>query len=303
MSEKQDKKVDAKAKPQSLLDRAIAIPEDEVMPWEEIVLPSQGAYYDGMVPDGRVSVRAMGIAAEKILATQRLAQSGQAMDLLFDNCVRFPETDGSKFNPVNLLVGDRIFLLYYIRGITYGNMYEFVVKCVNEDCGQASTHEYDLNLLSKTIMRPSKNIGHEPFNVLLPIMSKRLGAEFNVKVRMMRGYDLQGMLAKSRVRRVQSVGVRTRGGESTPATVDDTLEENLNMLIVEAGGDNNRRKIRQLLGKMHATDTSAIREFLRKNSPGIDTSIIVTCSSCSFEMTMELPITEGFFRPASSSRH
>jgi len=74
--------------PQDILDKVLQLQPDQVMPWEEVVLPSQGLYYDGAVPDGRVKVRPMGLDAEKILATQRLAQSGKSIEWLFRKCVQ-----------------------------------------------------------------------------------------------------------------------------------------------------------------------------------------------------------------------
>jgi hypothetical protein len=276
-------------KPQDILDVVLNMPEDKVMPWEDVVLPSRGLYYDGAVPDGRVKVRPMGLAADKILATQRLAQSGKSIDWLFRKCVQFPD---SKFDPLSLLAGDRIFLLYYLRGITHGNMYEFVVKCTNAECEQSSTHEYDLNLLSSTITNPETSLGTEPFKVVLPHMSKVAGSDFWVKVRFMRGYDMQSMLNQRKmVRKVQGKAIEA---------IDDTIEDNLNMLIVEAMGSEDRMKIKGLISRLHASDTAAIREFLRKNSPGIDTITTAQCPNCSNEMKMELPITESFFRPTSS---
>ena len=44
-------------------------------------------------------------------------------------------------------------------------------------------------------------------------------------------------------------------------------------------------------------DTAAIREWLRENTPGIDSTVTITCPSCDTSFTVELPITESFFRP------
>lgn len=279
--------------PENILDKVISVPIDDVLPWEEVTLPSKGLYYDGAVPGGRVQVRPMGLFADKILATQRLAQSGKSLDWLFKKCVKFPG-DG-QFDPLNLLAGDRIFLLYYLRGITHGNEYEFIVKCTNEDCGVATTSSYDLNNLSKTIIRPTELSGGEPFKVSLPYLSKAYNTDFWVKVRFLRGYDMQNMLTQKKI--VRKVG---GGPVRSVDAVDETLEDNLNMLIVEAMGSTDRVKIKELVSRMHASDTAAIREFLKDNSPGIDTTITVNCSTCGTEMRMELPITEQFFRPTPS---
>jgi hypothetical protein len=283
------------------LEKVLAMPEDQVFPWEEVVLPSEGYYYDNAVPGGRVQVRPMGIFADKILATQRLAQSGQSLDWLFRKCVKFPVGD---FNPLNLLAGDRIFLLYYLRGITHGNNYEFIVRCTNEDCGQTHTSEYDLNQLQRTIIKPKYSLGTEPFKIVLPHMSKLSKTDFWVKVRLLRGYDMQQMLTGRKVfKKIQATGRNASDKNfiaNSEVDTDQTLEDNLNMLIIEAMGSTDKVKIKNLVSKLHSSDTATIREFIKDNSPGIDTAIAVTCPSCSQEMRMELPITESFFRPKAA---
>jgi hypothetical protein len=121
---------------------------------------------------------------------------------------------------------------------------------------------------------------------------------------LLRGYDMQSMLSHKRV--VKKIGnVGRLPNEKTgmgSESIDETLEDNLNMLIVEAMGSTDKAKIRELIGRLHASDTATIREFLKDNSPGIDTSIVVNCSACGQEMRMELPITESFFRPTVTRR-
>lgn len=284
-----------------VLDFILAKDEDELLPWEDVQLPSEGLYYDGKIPDGYISVRPMGIAAEKILATARLAQSGKSLDWLFRKCVRF----SNEFDPLDLLAGDRIFLLYYLRGITHGNMYEFAATCPNVDCGVTNTHPYDLNDLIRTKIKPNRDIGEEPFKVILPHLSEVAGREVWVKIRLLRGYDLQDLIGGRTMRKKVQGGARTRLPREKVHTqpnesIDETLSKNLSMVITEAMGVQARQKIDALVNRMHSKDTATIREFLRENSPGIDTSIYVTCPDCGFEASMDLPITEGFFRPAVS---
>ncbi len=43
----------------------------------EIILPSQGLYYGGKIPEGKVQIRPMGLHTEKIFATPRLAMTAR----------------------------------------------------------------------------------------------------------------------------------------------------------------------------------------------------------------------------------
>lgn len=286
-----------------LVDLIISKKDDEIIPWESVYLPSRGLYYDGKIPDGKVEVRAMGLFAEKILATQRLAQTGKALDYMFQKCVKFP----TSFDPLDLLAGDRIFLLYYIRGITYGNEYEFSITCSNASCGAVSIHTYDLNELASTQTIADPSIGEEPFMVKLPHMSKQFGKDIWVGIRFLRGRDIQRMMTHNRnIERITDNRARTRSrhqkkeaDEASPIAIDQTLEQNLNLVIVSIMGVTDPVKIRQFVSKLHSRDTTEIREFLREKSPSIDTTVEITCPECKQDFTVDLPISDSFFRPAT----
>lgn len=290
---------------EEFLARLLAVPEDKLIPWEDCWLPSRGLYYGW--PEGPIQVKAMGQAAEKILATQRLAQSGQSIDYLFRECCRFP--DG--FDPADLLLGDRIFILYYIRGITHGNIYEFAITCPNSSCEAVSTHPYDLNELSQTITFAKPELGLEPFEVELPYLTKATKRRVWVGVRFLRAHDANDILAKRKSRKKMLArpgnSVKTRSRVPDPRQqarqnedLDDSISQNMEKIIVNVMGTGDVFTVRGFISKMHAQDTAAIREWLRVNTPGIDNTVTVTCPECSSDFTVELPITESFFRPSKS---
>tara|TARA_R110000751_G_scaffold60240_1_gene125883 strand:- start:5070 stop:6170 length:1101 start_codon:yes stop_codon:yes gene_type:complete len=290
--------VDPGASSEEFLEELLRIPQDQLIPWENCELPSKGFYYDW--PDGLVKVKAMGQTAEKILATQRLAQSGQSIDYLFRECCVFPEN----FDPVELILGDRIFLLYYIRGITHGNMYEFAVQCPT--CESTSTHAYDLNLLAGTITWADPAAGDEPFKIVLPYLSEATGRDVWVSVRLLRAKDANSMLSKQRTKKksfarpgaAKSLNPSAQRNQSNE--LDDAITDNLEKIIVNVMGVDNPFTIRSFIDKLHATDTSTIREWLRNHTPGIDTTVTLGCPDCEGEFTVELPISESFFRPSNT---
>jgi len=293
---------------EEFIHRLLQVPSDRLIPWEECWLPSKGIYYGW--PDGLVKVKAMGQVAEKILSTQRLAQTGQSIDYLFRECCQFP----NGFDPVDLLLGDRIFMLYFIRGITHGNMYEFVITCPNVNCEAVSTHTYDLNDLAQTINWAKPELGREPFQVDLPYISAATKRRVWVGVRFLRASDASDILAKRKTRKkmfAKPGGVRTRSRSGQQSVdprqqaeqnqmLDDTISHNMEKIIVNVLGINDLFTVRDFISKMHAQDTAAVREWLRENTPGIDNTVTVTCPECSNEFTVELPITDSFFRPSKS---
>ena len=288
---------------QQVVDAIIEAPEDQLIPWEICKLPSLGLYYGWSEP--YCKVRAMGQAADKILATQRLAQSGQSIDYLFNKCCRFPNTpSGEPFESLDLIAGDRIFLLYYLRAITHGNIYEFAVTCQRPDCQHTSTHSYDLNELASTIKWADPALGLEPFKVILPYVSKAMGRDVWVGLRFIRGRDMNNLVAMKRMNKKVFAQSTVRAGrpskrttQNTEPIVDETLSENIQLVIHNINGVTDRSKINAFVERMHSTDTSAIREWLRVNSPGIETTVSMTCPECGQEFKTELPITESFFRP------
>jgi hypothetical protein len=285
---------------EAILDAILSAPSEQLIPWEECTLPSQGIYYGW--PDGVCQVKPMGQVAEKIMATQRLAASGQSIDYLFRECCRFP----AGFDPSEMLLGDRVFLLYYLRGITHGNLYEFMFTCPNSDCGATTTHTYDLNDLAATIKPADPSLGEEPFRVSLPYLSQATGRDVWVGLRFLRAYDTYDMLASKRTKKkiTGRGGIRSKMSQTIQqqqqqqVVLDSTLDENLEKTIVSVMGVTDRFKIRNLVQKLHAQDTATIREWLKENTPGIDTTVELVCPECGEEFTVGLPITEGFFRPA-----
>lgn len=295
-----------------VLDVIVQAPAEQIIPWEDIELPSKGLYYDWS--SGVIQGRAWGINVDKILSTQRLAQSGQSIDYVLRECCRFP--DG--FNAQDLLVGDQIFLLYYLRAATHGNEYEFAIK--NPTTGEESMYTADLNELSQTIMWGDEGLGPEPFKVHLPHYTEVFGRDIWVSIRYLRVRDVQTInrtkraINKSQFNKVsikRRQNVRDRMQQSiqqdtgpAPVALDDTLIKHMETLIVDVMGSTDRFKITEFMHKMHSTDSATIREWLTDHSPGIDTTVEVSDPHSDTEETFQvsLPITEAFFRSQKRGR-
>lgn len=298
----------------SVLDKILNQEEDQLQPWEETILPSRGVYYNGAIPGGVVKVKPFGLYADKVLSTQRLVKSGEALEYIFKKYVQLPKD----IDQLDLLTDDRVFLLYYLRGITHGNKYEFVITC--PQCNHMAEHEYNLNELYESARGPIADLGKEPFKIVLPHLSDAAGIDFWIKVRFLRGRDSMEMVGTTkpshglpgRARTRKNRGRKMNRQEAVESvrefgeTLDETLELNINRVIVEVMedveselGSRDRHKIQQLVGKMHSSDIATIMDFLRDNSPGIDTMIEADCTNpvCGITMIVPLPITESFFRP------
>ncbi len=286
------------------LEAILQSPEERLIAWEDVELPSQGLYYNW--PSGVIKVRPWGSVIDKILATSRLVTTGQATNQMIAHSVVFP--DG--FTVDDLLVGDHIFLLYYLRGITHGNMYEFAVSAPS---GSVNTYVFDMNELAYTITKGDPSLGPEPFDIVLPHMSEQVGREVTVSVRFMRVGDTESIARNRRalnkaVGNSSRVSVRNRKGMRPTAAakmddieIDNTVTENLGRMIVKIMGQKvDRYETEAFVNKLHSSDTAVIRQWLKDNSPGIDPTVTLTDQETGQEFQVMLPITESFFRPKES---
>lgn len=298
---KKPKKIEVPAGTSSeeVLDFFISTKKEEIMPWETFYLPSKGFFYDGKIPEGKVQLRPMGLHTEKILATSRLVQSGRAIDEIFKQCIKFP----CEFDPMDLLVGDRTFLLFVLRGISYGNMYEFMVKCTNTNCGKSSIHKYDLNEIGSSIKEPKSE--KEPVKLILPDVTSLVGREMYVEMRYLRGRDSNIINSRRKVID-KAVGNNVRkANQDEPESdlmLDQAIEENMHLLVHSFNGVTDKMKINAALERLKTGDTSVILDWILNAAPGIDSEIVVTCPSCKNEMRMDLPFSDGFFRAKNDRR-
>jgi hypothetical protein len=282
------------------LDNILSQEDDYFMPWEDVVLPSKGVYYDNLMPDGIIKVKPMGIDVDKMMANQRIVASGELLNKIIEACVKLP--DGMTVN--DLLAGDQYFLLYYLRGITHGNDYEFVSDCPS--CGTKSTYDYNLSDLSKTIKGPNPDYPVEPMEVELPYISEKTKSSVSAMVRLLRVKDMRDMVRGNVViDPIKKGKARSRGQSNgiSKQSADDIYTKNITTAVIgfkvdgKVFSDDRKDK---LIEKLHQKDTVTIREFIDSITPGIDTSVDVTCQNneCNRDYSISLPFGENFFRPS-----
>ena len=281
-----------------LFDELLGKSDDYFMPWETVELPSKGQYYDNM-PNGTVRIRPMGIDVDKMMANQRIAQSGELLNKIIEACIQLPEG----MSVQDLISGDQFFLLYYLRGITHGPEYEFVTDCPH--CGTKSTYDYNLSDLSKTIKGPHPDYPVEPMSVELPFISGKLNKKIEAIVRLIRVKDISAMAKGSTVviDPIKRGKARSRGQSNKIIKQDseDLYTKNITMSIVGFRVDGiefrDDRKL-QLMDRLHQRDSSTIRAFVDSITPGIDTTVEVTCQNdeCKKDYSISLPFGENFFR-------
>jgi T4 bacteriophage base plate protein len=254
-------------------------------PAELVEIPSHGYLYKDITDDpdilekGGIRVRPMTVHEEKILSTPRLIKSGQALDLLFANVIKSAGKNGEPLDPSALLSSDRVFIMLWLRSVSYGNVYKFQITCPNNACQKRFEHEVDLS--THPIREMTDPDIKEPFEIILPISKYRL------LFRLPRGKDeLEIIKMQNQPKKMNET--------------DDTIVKRLSSVIIKAYDPNQaelpRAMIDSFIESLIAGDASYFREELIKLDSGIEDIKGITCPHCDYEFDTPIPITENFFR-------
>ncbi|MBD3354087.1 MAG: hypothetical protein GF364_21575 [Candidatus Lokiarchaeota archaeon] len=279
---------------------------DNYIPWEPVTLPSQGIYYGDKIPYGRIEVKPMGVDVDKLLTNQRLIENGSLPSKIVEVCTRLPDD----FSVREMLAGDFNFLLYYLRGITHGNSYEFISECPY--CKTKNNYTFDLSNLQETVQVPNENYLEEPMEVHLPKLSESFGKSVNALVRLIRVDDIMKMSrpgndkifdpvskgqARIRKKNNQNKTQVKNAGVDASKLYQDNMKRQIVALIINSEEYKDDR-IFQIIDTLHQKDAAVIRDFIEEISPGVDTSLEVTCQNteCAKDTTIMLPWSENFFR-------
>jgi len=240
--------------------------------YEEIELPSKGRFYDGSdgPANGIVSIRPMTGEEEQILATPRFVRKGQAINMIFQRCLK------EQFRPEQLLTIDRTYMLIYLRGISYSPNYDVEVKC--PECEKKFGTTIDLNTL---YVEPCPDSYGPLLQDVLPT------TKLPFTYRLSSGKDEQE-ITDYRDRRIKAFG---------DASADDTLIYRTAMLLDNIDGLNNKSELQILLKNLPISDVSYVRNCINEPPFGVDTNVEIVCPSCLQDFTVDLPLEANFFFP------
>lgn len=256
-----DKIEEVKAIEEALVPGAVAVE-----------LPSLGKFYDGRLPDGKITIRPIKVREEKLLAGagNRMA----LVDKVLEQCML------TKTLPVReLLLTDKFWLMLNLRSISYGSEYMFSLKC---GCGLEFRHSLSLPTGLQVKRATAGDV--EPFDVTLPSCKKV------VSLRFLRGTD------EEEVERFIKQLPRNAGDEGDSAYV-----YRLSRFIVKIDGKEmdsleKQRFCEDLIGQ----DSLAIRRAIGEHETGPILTISARCPSCATDVVTSLPLTNEFF-PSSAA--
>jgi hypothetical protein len=295
----------------------------------QINLPSNGLLYDGSLPDGAVMVTSITTREEKLIA----GASGDVNDLIDAILNRVMVT--KSIPPRDLLLTDRLYILFWVRANSYGPRYGWEITC--RGCRKPFRHELKIPGDVEVIDLPDD--AREPFEVVLP----RSGAK--VGYRLLRGFDEAEVL--KHVDKMQKLG-RSGSGWGDPAydfrvahqilyTVPgklDTskLQDEADRLFqegkirvrdleearefhdscfsawvqdgdrVDLEGRSLQNKRMDFVNNLIGMDSQALRDHIDRSDCGFKLQVDLQCPACSTWMLREgIPLTAEFFRPARRS--
>ena len=238
--------------------------------FEKFLLPSKGKLYPTDWTDaGKIGLRPMTISEEMILTTARHIKKGIALDMIFSACL-----ENNKIDTKELLSGDRSFILYNLRCMSYGAAYDYEVKCPS--CGHKIKDTYNLNEMNVKYIEDGIT---EPYAYKLPISGK------NVSFRFMRGKDELKLVQNREYR------LATFGADQT----DNTILERFSLVVDSYDNKPDKIEVERALKTMIAGDASALRDKMIEVEPGINTEARVACPACGDESVIDIPMGISFF--------
>ncbi len=217
-----------------------------------------------MLPSGtEIEIMEMTGVEEELLTNQRLIRSGDAVNQVLKNCIiRIGENqDISMKNVLDMLSGDRLFVLVKLRQVSLGDEVELELTCPNTACRAKDQVTVNLDDLPVTPYREERE-----FVLTLPVSGSKV-----------RFVHLDGHKEK-RLARMQ----------------EPSISAAMMVRIVDIDGNAPSKKA---LNEMSMRDRSALRAEMLRVDAGIDTTIECDCESCGTRIRTRLEAEPAFLFP------
>lgn len=247
-----------------------------IFPTETIELPSGGKFYptESSLSKGTIEVKMMTAKEEDILSNPNLLKKGIAVDKVLESLIV-----DKNIKIDDLLTGDKNAVIFSVRRLAYGDTYgPLQIKCPKCD----NENKTSVNL--QDIQNQEQQTEYESINGLfefeLPYSKVR------VKIKLMTGNDEKQI--ESELTALQKINKQNTSEITT----------RLKKCIVQINNETDRKVITSFVdSQLTSRDSLALRQFIRKVTPDIDSTFNFTCNSCGHEERVAVPITANFFWP------
>jgi hypothetical protein len=223
--------------------------QELLSPYDIIDLPSEGKFYHNKL--SKVKIEYLNALDETILTSPNIAKNGKFLDILVKRKVK----DLNGLDPLDLLLGDRLAIIVYLRVTGFGPIYNVPVQLDGSD--KVVMGEVDL-----TTIKPKKlNINPDDkgeFEFKLPMSGKM------IKFRFLTGRDEQDIDARNEV-----LSERNSDGVSEAARL------RLESMIMEIDGIRDKMKISNMLNKIPLKDSLEFKKYYSIIEPGLNMNVEV----------------------------
>lgn len=250
--------------------------QTSTFPTEIIELPSGGKFYPPESPlsKGTVEVKMMTAKEEDILSNPNLLKKGLAVDKVLESLIV-----DKNIKLDDLLTGDKNAIIFSVRRLAYGDVYgPLQIKCPKCD----SENRINVNL--QEIQNREQQTEFDSVNGLFEFEFPY--SKNKVKIKLMSGNDEKQVEAE--LNALQKLNKQNLSEITT----------RLKKSIVALNNDTDRKVINTFVDtQLTSRDSLALRQFIRKITPDIDSTFNFTCNSCNHEERVAVPITANFFWP------
>ena len=245
-------------------------PEIQQIPHDVIPLPSKGLYYPSK--KAQVKVAYLNASDENILTSTNLLESGEMLNTLLER--KILDRD---LRPQNMLDGDRVAILFWLRASGYGT--EFPLQLIDPATRKSFEHVVDLAKIpnKEDLLIPDEK-GEMPFT--LPHSQKKC------MFRYLTGGEMTALI-KADDERMDKMGTKS---------YSTLMTTRLAALIQEIDGIRDKGQIAQFVEYMHVQDSAALRKYIMEHEPGLDLRIEVAAPSGS-RFQSSITISPEFFWP------
>lgn len=251
---------------------------------QSIALPSRGVLYPKDHPlfqKTEIEIMPMTTYGEDILTSKQLIKKKKVIDELIKSCLVNKDID-----PGTLYTFDRNAIFIAIRSLSYGPEYSTTITCNNELCNQKFNHIFNLSTLDiKTLDEKLIFDDKFEFSFTLPKSKK------NIKFKFFTG-DEEREFAQI----IESTAI-TMKKNNIYNEIENQISTKWIQQITEFDGKTKKDEIAMMVRNMLAYDSSALRNYIDKITPGIITVFNIECPHCENTMELEMPIDREFFWP------
>jgi hypothetical protein len=244
---------------------------------ELIPLPSHGKFYrettdDEDILQGNIRMLSMTAKEEEILSTSRFIKSGAAIRMILDRCIE------SDISAKDILLFDSNYLMFHLRKLSYGDVYNFEIKCNNSMCGKKFPHAVHISQLE---------FNELPEDLKEPIEIKLERSKYTIHTIMPRLYHSEEISAKNSNRKKAQ-------DEEDKRIIDNVLVTTVAVFDGEMQALP-KREWDEFFHALPAYDLATIRDRTRFDT-GVDTLEHVICPYCEEDYSGTIPIGADFFR-------